>query len=360
MRPAFSRRHILAGAAGLAAARAAPGWAAAGGPSHLAAARLPSEDYVLLGLDPDGDEVFRLDLPARGHAAAARTDRPEAVAFARRPGTFAIVLDCAAGREVARLEAPVGRHFYGHGAFTADNALLLTTEQDYEAGEGRLGVWDVAAGYRRVAELPSGGIGPHEVVRLADGRFAVANGGILTHPATGRAKLNLSSMAPNLAFVSLAHNGPERIIEPPAELRQNSIRHLATRGDGLVAAALQWEGSAVEAPPLLALADPAADGFTYLAAPEPEQRRANNYAGSVAFSSDGNRVAITAPRGARAFVFDVADRALIEIIEDADICGVASAPIGGLLFTTGTGRVRRPNLPLTHHPLAFDNHLVAL
>ena len=56
------------------------------------------------------------------------------MAFARRPGTFALVIDCAEGREVARLHTPEGRHFYGHGAFTPDGGLLFTTENAIEDG----------------------------------------------------------------------------------------------------------------------------------------------------------------------------------------------------------------------------------
>ena len=101
------------------------GWAAAGAPDYLAAAGLPDGGYCLLGLTAAGGECFRLPLPDRGHAAAAHPERPEAVAFARRPGTFALVIDCAEGREVARLHSPEGRHFFGHGAFTPDGGAAL-------------------------------------------------------------------------------------------------------------------------------------------------------------------------------------------------------------------------------------------
>ena len=125
-----TRRTFLRGAAGIGSIGLVPaiGWAAAGGPDYLAAAGLPGGEYCLIGLTAAGGECFRLPLPDRGHAAAAHPERPEAVAFARRPGTFALVIDCAEGREVARLHSPEGRHFFGHGAFTPDGGLLFTTE----------------------------------------------------------------------------------------------------------------------------------------------------------------------------------------------------------------------------------------
>ena len=108
------------------------------------------------------------------------------MAFARRPGTFALVLDCAAGVVLRRLEAPGGRHFYGHGAFLEGGAILATTENAFETGEGRIGLWDAATGYARLGEIPSGGIGPHEAVRLPGiDTLGVANAGIRTHPASG-------------------------------------------------------------------------------------------------------------------------------------------------------------------------------
>ena len=78
-----------------------------------------------------GAITFRIDLPGRGHAAAAHPNRPEAIAFARRPGTFAIILDCLSGKPVNLVEAPPNRHFCRHGAYSADGELLFTTENDF-------------------------------------------------------------------------------------------------------------------------------------------------------------------------------------------------------------------------------------
>ena len=108
-----SRRSFLRGAAGIGTAGLIPsiGWAAAGSPDYLAAAALPAGGYCLVGITAAGGECFRLPLPDRGHAAAAHPERPEAVAFARRPGTFALVIDCAEGREIARLHHARGPAF---------------------------------------------------------------------------------------------------------------------------------------------------------------------------------------------------------------------------------------------------------
>ncbi len=352
----MDRRAFLASAAAAMAASAAPGWAAAGAPSHVAAARLPNGSYALVGVTAAGEEAFRLSLPHRGHAAAAHPHRPIAVAFARRPGTFGLVIDCAEGRAAAWLESPPGRHFYGHGCFSDDGLRLYTPENAYEEGEGRIGVWD-ATTWMRLDEFPSGGVGPHDVLLAGRGVLAVANGGILTHPATGRAKLNLPTMQPNLAYVSAGSGHVLEVAEPPEHLA--SLRHLARREDGLVAAAMQWQGDLQGAPAMLAL-HRRGEPLRLLRAPD--HARLKGYGGSVAFSGDGRWVAVTSPRGGIAQMFDAETGAFLGQEAQGDVCG--AAPAGdGMLLTDGTGGLRwlgRGGEPLgeARLDLAFDNHLV--
>ena len=188
-----SRRGFL-GSLAAASLISRPSWADAGSPAYLAAARLPDGSYALCGLDNSGYETFALPLPDRGHAAAAHPSRPEAVAFARRPGRFALVIDCISGAATARLDAPSGRHFYGHGVFSRDGETLFTTENDFETGDGRIGVWSRAGGYTRTGEFASGGIGPHDVKRLPQSdTLVVANGGIKTHPAHSKSLVGMRS-----------------------------------------------------------------------------------------------------------------------------------------------------------------------
>lgn len=355
---ATTRRTVLAGLAAASGATVlpSPSWAAAGAPQWIAAAGEQGETFALYGIATDGSLAFRVPLPGRGHAAAAHPERAEAVAFARRPGTFALVLDCVSGAVLYRLEAPAGRHFYGHGTFAEGGRVLVTTENAYEAGEGRLGLWDASAGYRRMGELASGGVGPHEVVTLPDGTLAVGNGGIRTHPDMGREKLNLAVMRPSLVHLRPDGTVLEKVELDPA-MRMASIRHLAARADGTVAFAMQWEGPGGEIVPLLGL-HRRGERPKLLAAPDPEQGRLRGYAGSVAWSGDGAGVAITSPRGSVAHVFG-ADGSALEVFARADICGVASAP-GGLAFSDGMGALHLPGGRTAIHPLAWDNHMIAL
>ena len=72
----------------------------------------------------------------------------ECVAFARRPGNFAIAFGLSRKRRAIAFAAPVGRHFYGHGVFAKDGRVLYTTENDIETGAGVIGVWDATAQMR--------------------------------------------------------------------------------------------------------------------------------------------------------------------------------------------------------------------
>ncbi|AKS46674.1 hypothetical protein SAMN05444287_1792 [Octadecabacter temperatus] len=348
-----TRRGFLAGliASGIAPAAT---WADAGNPSFLSAARTPDGAYVLVGLDGQGAERFRIPLPTRGHAAAAHPTRPHAVAFARRPGTYAVVLDCQSGDVIARLNSPSGRHFYGHGTFDATGDLLFTTENDYELGQGRIGVWDARHGYVRVTEMPSNGVGPHDLRLMPDGTLVVANGGIDTHPASGREKLNIPTMRPNLSYLEFDGRLIEQI-EPDDHLA--SIRHLSVRADGLVAVGMQWQGDMATSPPLVATHSRNGP-MQYMG----DGVEVEGYVGSVAFSGDGSRVAITSPRAGEAQIFEAASGAILERMSNRDVCGV-SALGRDMVLTNGAGQVYQlagDASLLSSHDLSWDNHLVAV
>ena len=354
-----TRRGFLAS---LPAAGTAPrlGWAAVGSPDFLAAAKDPGGRFALYGLSATGATTFRVALPARGHAGAAHPTRAEAVAFARRPGDFALVVDCATGDVLHRLTPPAGHHLNGHGVFAEGGALLLTSEQVAETSDGRIGLWDVTAGYARLGAFATGGLGPHEIRLMPEGdTLVVANGGIATDPAD-RSKRNLDTMRPSLAYLSLDGDRKDEV-SLPAELHRNSIRHLAVRADGLVGFAMQWQGASGAATPLLGLHRM---GETPGLAPAPlaDEVAMQGYAGSVAFSGDGSELAITSPRGGRLHRF-APDGAFIGAVTRADICGLAPLDTGylasdglGGVIALGPDRARA----LARQDVAWDNHIVTL
>ena len=349
-----TRRAFLAGLAAASLPRVS--WAEVGSPACLAAGKL-GDEFVLHGLSAAGESLFEIGLPARGHAAAAHPSQALAVAFARRPGTFALVLDCLTGAVRHRLTPPEGRQFNGHGAFSNDGALLMTSEVVATGSAGRIGVWETA-GFTRIGEWDSHGIGPHDIRRLADGRLVVANGGIETDPGD-RTKLNIETMRPNLTLLS-AHGVLLDQVELAAELHQNSIRHLAVHGEG-VAFAMQWEGDAAESVAQLGLWVP---GTAPQLCPPPDAQvfAMKGYAGSIAVSRAGDLIALTSARAGVVMLFDGAGQWLATN-QRADVSGAASVG-DGLRLTDGQGGVwsygRDGLAPLSRNATAWDNHLIAL
>lgn len=360
-----NRRRFLVG---LMASSLAPqaSWADAGAPDFLSAGRDASGQFMIAGLTRDGILRFRHPLPARGHAATAHPNRPEAVAFARRPGQFADVIDCRNGAHLTRLTPPAGHHFYGHGVFSPDGAVLYTTENQYDGApddaiRGMIGLWD-GQSYDRIGAFPSGGIGPHEMLWRQDAPgLVVANGGIETHPDSGRAKLNLATMQPNLTYLSPTGDISEQITLSE-DLHQNSIRHLSTDTTGRVGFAMQWQGDLGADAPLVGLHRPGRQP-QLLAEDDPRLRNLNGYGGSIAFSRDGQRLAVTSPRGGVVQVLDTQTGQIETEHRLADVCGI-SARGAGFVATTGTGTFAHLRADtaeiISHSDLAWDNHLIAL
>ena len=348
-----TRRAFLAGLAAATLPRVA--WAEVGSPAYLAAGKAGAE-FLLHGLTAQGESLFRIGLPGRGHAAAAHPTQALAVAFARRPGVFALVIDCATGTTRYHLTPPEGRQFNGHGAFSSDGALLMTSEVVAEGSAGRIGLWETR-GFTRIGEWDSHGIGPHEIKLMPDGNLIIANGGIQTDPGD-RTKLNLPTMHPNLTLLSSTGRMLDQADLP--DLLQNSIRHLALTATG-VAFAMQWQGDPAVAVPLLGLWTPGQK--VQLCPPaEAEALTMQGYAGSIAVDRGTGSIAMTSAPGGALMLFD-ADGVPQATLHRADISGVAACS-AGFIATDGQGAIWSvadgAMALLTQNDTLWDNHLVAL
>ena len=360
---AIDRRTLLAGAA--ATACAAPFDALAGEAAYLSAFTSDGGETMAALLDRNGIVTGAMALPARGHGGAFHPSGRDAVVFARRPGLFGLVFERATMRIRHRLVSPEGRHFYGHGVFAPGGRLLYTTENDFEAERGVIGVWDAARDYARVGELPSHGIGPHDLALLPDGHtLVVANGGILTHPDSGRLKLNLADMTPSLVAMDVRDGQIVAETRLPRDLHQLSIRHLALDRNGTVGVAMQYEGPAEDEVPLVfAWRHGAAD---LMRAPRPLERRMKHYCGSIAADRSGGVFAVSCPRGGLVTFWSTADGELLRIFDMEDGCGVApAAETGTFWISSGTGRRllfdARDGAVIAERsaPAHWDNHIIA-
>ena len=192
--------------------------------------------------------------------------------------------------------------------------------------------------YRQVGELPAHGVGPHEVVLMPDGStLAVANGGIRTHPdARPGAKLNLDSMQPSL---DLSRDRQRPAGAAPCSRRRSCTSSASAMPPsmrrGLVAVAMQYEGSKRDRVPLVGLHDGAA--LRLLEAPETIQRRMRHYTGAIAFDPSGELLAVSSPRGNLFTFWDAAAGTLIDHLTVFDGCGLSAAEAPGAFLVTGGG-----------------------
>jgi len=324
---------------------------------YVSSQRRQNGQHAALVFDADGNVRIEETIPDRGHDAAISSNKTKAVLFARRPGRFALVFDLTGKRQSFGFEAPTNRHFYGHGFFTPDGQLLYASENDFEKECGVLGIYDVAADYKRIGEISSGGIGPHQILLSRNQRtIVVANGGIATHPDFPRQKLNLAEMAPSLAYLDLLTGDLVDQVALPPTLNQLSIRHITEAADGSIWFGGQYEGFAGDEVPLVGRHKRGQD-IELNDAPQTVYAAMNQYVGSVAASDDGERIATTGPRGGQALIWDARDGRLLNTLKIQDVGG--TAPNGsGFLFSDGLGRLWRNHWHSgTHRGNAWDNHV---
>ena len=187
--------------------------------------------------------------------------------------------------------------------------------------------------------------------------LVVANGGIDTHPDSGRTKLNIATMRPNLSYIADGKVVEVATLDP--DHYKNSIRHLGVALDGSVAFGMQWQG---DAPALPLVGTHKRGGTPHLFSIESASlRQMHGYVGSITFGQGGTEVIATSPRGGVVQRYDATAGVLTSqtLLEDA--CGVADAP-REVIVTTGTGKIVGLNSDqaTAHAALRWDNHLISL
>ncbi len=312
------------------------------------------ENYGVALLDEGGNILARYPIPGRGHGMAFSTTSDWVVAFARRPGNFALSIHVHSLEEPILFKSPSHTHFCGHGVFSWDGKLLFATENDFDSGQGRIGIYDTAKGFSRVGNVPSHGIGPHEIILMPDGRtLCVANGGILTHPDTGRTKLNLHDMQSSIAFIDGQHGDRVAKFNVPQTVRRLSLRHMAVDYQRSVWLGGQYEGDKFTAAPLIAVCSPD-DGLNFLNGNLPHVASLSNYVGSVTCSADGKRVAFSSPRGNSLIIVDATEKTVLSQETVDRVCGV-SPQQGGFATTSLSGQFNNRS-----QAVYWDNHLAGL
>ncbi|MET3662243.1 DUF1513 domain-containing protein [Aquamicrobium ahrensii] len=361
--PLIDRRDFLrAAGVGFAAAMTPSAWAGILAADAVFATAFVRRNgsYGAAVLSEDGKILHMVDLPDRGHDVTFDPVSGRSVVFARQPGTFAMVFDHKGREEPLTIASLPDRHFFGHGVFSKDGALLYATENDFDNAEGMVGVYDARSGFQRIGEFPTYGVGPHELLLLGDGRtLAIANGGIETHPDFGRAELNIASMEPSYVLVDRVSGALLEKHELPADLHKLSIRHMDNDADGNVWFGCQYRGAATDLPPLVGKAT-RDKGISLVDMPQDVLASLRNYVGSVAANPATGTVAVTSPQGNSLAVIEAASGRVLSRRDMTEVCGVA--PDGkGFLATTGGGAIIGPDGKSLNDPdHVWDNHMLRI
>lgn len=334
---------------------------------------LTNGSYTLACMNAGGHVFWENALPGRGHGFAIRQGTDQFVVFARRPGQYAMVVDVRTGKTIKRLSSITGRHFYGHGVFDRQVKRLYTSENDFERGRGVIGIYDADSDYRRLGELDSGGIGPHEVVMLHHrDELVVANGGVRTHPDFGRTPLNIDSMRPNVAWLDPSSGVVNNRLELPESRRRLSLRHLAVSdvdrvcvAGQIVSANSAGEDDMLE--PLVAFSD--GDSQELGIAPDAVQKLMRRYLASVAWLSDPGLFVVTAPHAGVVTLWSQTGQfqGSIEVARDsAGVCSDVSGKTAWISADTGKLlSIDFPSRVKSSHQFAlvdgyFDNHITCV
>ncbi|MFC6446159.1 DUF1513 domain-containing protein [Shinella zoogloeoides] len=316
--------------------------------------REPDGSFGIAVLAEDGRIIDRTPLPARSHGMAFSPITNHLVAFARRPGTFALVIDRSGKAAPVTIAAAEDRHFFGHGCFAPDGRILYASENDFDANRGVIGLYDARDGYRRIGEYSTFGIGTHDLSVSDDGSLLIAaNGGIETHPDFGRTKLNLDHMEPSLALIDAATGALIERHALPEKLRQLSTRHVDLDEKGRIWFACQYEGPRNDLPPLVGRLSKGED-LTFLSLPEETTIGLANYVGAIAVNRREGLVGLTSPNGGRFVMLDARTGRVLREETVADAAGIAAAP-NGFAVSSYDGRFagRREDV-------AWDQHIASL
>ena len=331
----------------------------------LAGCRDTSGQYYMAGVSLQDQRQFLLPVASRVHDVVAIPRLNRALFIARRPGQQIYSVDLASGALTHTKQAAAGRHFYGHAALSADQQWLFTSENAYASGAGKIGVYRVADELIREGEFPSFGVGPHQLKLSPSGsHLVVANGGLRTHPDTGRKILNISTMKSNLAYIDVASGALAEHIEAPKP--KVSIRHLAMSEQGLAVAATQYHGDSTDEAPAL-LIHKFGKPPSWQSLPELTQLATDHYIGSVAIDPAGQEALLSCPRGNLFVHYDLIQQQVKAEITSQDACGVfhragkwfTSNGVGELMALESIAQAQGTAVSSTR-TLHWDNHLLII
>lgn len=317
----------------------------------------------------------------RGHGLCQNPTRPEEIVMiARRPGTSAILFDVNKAEIKSTVQCEKNHHMQGHACFSADGKFLYCSESNFSTGEGRITVRDGKT-LEYIKDFSSYGIGPHEIALMPDQTtLVIANGGLLTHPESGRKVLNLKSMRSLLTYIdsrdgrllSEHHLSESLPAAAPFNLDKASIRHLSVAQDGTVAIAMQVQRTAMSSDtlvPLTALHKPG-QRLKLLTAPTTLTQKLDDYIGSVVIHNQNRIAAFASPKGNLVLFWHLDDKSLQGYHAFHDVCGLAiSSDKKYFVLSNSAGKIRQINSRTLQEDTSrrlhipntqWDNHMLSV
>jgi hypothetical protein len=356
----LNRRQLLLGSGALVLAGCLPSQSSLSENTWLVSAAADTEgNHFAVAVDMSGKLVSKIALPERGHDVLPLPHKPgHAIVVARRPDRYLLEVDFRTGSVVQQTQSQPDTHFYGHARISTDGKYLITSENQFDKGTGVIALRDLQ-NLQVIERFGSGGIGPHDMGILPDGKtLVVANGGIITHPDYHRIKLNLNEMTPNLSYLDLRTGKVLESYMP--EHHQQSIRHLNVREDGKVFVGIQYQGDKSDTVPLV-YGHHGEEKLQAFTASQAQWRSMNQYTASVLVQ--GDRLAISCPRGGSLTIWNANTHEFEQSIAMEDVSGLCSFQ-GELMASTGHGDIYKK--PIGSHKslsipgIRFDNHMALL
>ncbi|MCC2607647.1 DUF1513 domain-containing protein [Planctobacterium marinum] len=356
------RRDFLSYAGALSLSGLLPGCSRFSQASDVVLASASSDyigNYYAVAVNLAGELLSKVQLPQRGHEVLALPHKPgHALVVARRPDRYLVEVDFNNSVISRQITSEPDTHFYGHACLSPDNQYLYTTENRFSDGRGVIVVRDLH-NLQVLERFDSGGIGPHDIAFLPDGKtLAIGNGGIQTHPDYQRVKLNLDTMAPNLSYLDIGSGKLMASYHP--QNHQLSMRHLDVREDGKVFIGVQYQGPEQDIVPLV-YAHQGEDQLIAFDAPDEQWRSMHQYTSSVVVKDQ--KLFVTCPRGGYLKSWHADEHRFIASDSMSDVSGLC---LLGQQLTASTGhgqllkQAGKDYLASEVDGIRFDNHMTTL
>jgi hypothetical protein len=317
--------------------------------------------HYLAALTTTGELYFKIAIPERVHDSFYNPITHQAVYFGRSPSRTIYVVDIIGKCLSTTVTALSNRHFYGHGIMDKQLRYLYAVENDTKNSRGCIGIYDVAYSYKRVGELSTYGVGPHQALLLSDNQtLVVANGGLLATPSQSKKNLNQDSFESSLVYID-SKTG-KLLDRYKTKYTQLSLRHLTRSDDDRIFVGAQsYRDTATP----LVFSHVSGEDLRPLHAEDVVWKSHNRYTASLALY--GSSLSVSSPRGNIVSFWDVETQAYLSMYHRRDIAGISmsSSPDSTQLFaTTGDGlfvAIDPNNKRVQHNAItsgiAWDNHL---